>query len=149
MAKPVIVLAPGAWHPVSCFNNLTALLTAAGYETQTIVFPAVYRAREIKEPSLEHDITAVRAVVESLILAGREVVLVMHSWGGFPASSALEGLAQGVRHLVYMAAFVPGIGQRIVDLAETAPPSVMKIDVCYLFCLYPGMNTNTSRRNPG
>lgn len=60
MAKPVIVLAPGAWHPVSCFNNLTALLTAAGYETQTIVFPAVYRAREIKEPSLEHDITAVR-----------------------------------------------------------------------------------------
>lgn len=129
MTKPVIVLAPGAWHPVSCFDNLIELLTAAGYETQTVAFPALYRATEIKEPSLEHDIAAVRAVVEPLVNAGREIVLVCHSWGGFPVTSALEGLAQNVRHLVYMAAFVPAIGQRIVDLTETAPPTAMKADV--------------------
>lgn len=129
MAKPVIVLAPGAWHPVSCFDNLIAFLTAAGYETQTIVFPAVYHAAEIKEPSLELDIAAVRAVVEPLAQAGRDVVLVMHSWGGFPGSSALQELTQTVRHLVYMAAFVPAVGQRIVDLAETAPPSAVKVVV--------------------
>lgn len=130
MAKPVIVFVPGAWHPVSCLDNLTALLTAAGYETQTVVLPMIYRATEIKQPSLEPDITAVRAVVEPLVQAGREVVLVMHSWGGFPGSSALEGLTQNVRHLVYMAAFVPAVGQRIIDIADPMSPSTIKVVVC-------------------
>lgn len=130
MAKPVIVFAPGAWHPVSCLDSLTALLTAAGYETQTVVFPTVYHATEIKQPSLEPDIRAVRAVMKPLVQAGREVVLVMHSWGGFPGSSALEGYTQNVRHLVYMAAFVPAVGQRVIDIAEPAPPSAVEAVVC-------------------
>lgn len=129
--RPVIVFAPGAWHPVNTFDSLAALLAADGYESQTIAFPAIHRATEISEPSLALDIAAVRAVIEPLVEAGREVVLVMHSWSGVPGNSALEGLtigertalgkAGGVRHLVFMTAFVTRVGQCLLDLSGPLP----------------------------
>lgn len=79
MTKPVIIFAPGAWHPANSFATITPILTVNGYECDAVAFPSVYRGEAIKEPSLAQDIAAVREVVTPFVDAGREVVFVIHS----------------------------------------------------------------------
>lgn len=150
--KPVIVFAPGAWHPANTFDSLAALLATDGYESQTIAFPAIHRTIKIKEPSLALEIAAARGVIEPLVEAGREVVLVMHSWGGVPGNSALGGLTVrerkalgktgGVRHLVFMAAFVARIGQSVSDLSGPLPWLTIDVCQCFLTPLFFGFRVD-------
>ncbi|KAJ9414659.1 hypothetical protein QL093DRAFT_2569427 [Fusarium oxysporum] len=61
------------------------------------------------------DVTVIRAAVEQPLAAGKEIVLVCHSYGGIPGSAAAEGyqvherhekgLPGGIKHIVYLAAF--------------------------------------------
>lgn len=65
-------------------------------------------------PSMLDDIAAVRSAVTKLVESGKEVVMVMHSGGGFIGSNAIEGLGikargeakGGVIKLVFLAAAV-------------------------------------------
>ncbi|KAK7419581.1 hypothetical protein QQZ08_010794 [Neonectria magnoliae] len=93
--KPVFLLVTGAWHPPQCYEPLQTDFTALGYEC---VIPQM--------PSMGHDKNGVTwqadkaKVVEAAtpyFEAGREVVLVAHSYGGIPASAATEGQGIGER----------------------------------------------------
>lgn len=137
MPKPVLVFAPGGWHPSNTYDPITTLLTADGYECHPIAFPSVYRATEIKDKSLETDIAAIREIVEPVVEAGRDVVLVVHSWAGFPCNSGLTGLTKneraqqgedgGVGHLFFISAFLPKVGQSVAGIVGL--PSWTAIDV--------------------
>ncbi|KAL9051755.1 MAG: hypothetical protein Q9162_005807 [Coniocarpon cinnabarinum] len=96
------------------------LLRKAGYET-VIAEHAATGAPNRSPPessSMKDDITAIRQTVEKHVDQGRDVVMVLHSSGGFLGSEAIEilskssramaGKAGGVVHIIFVtAATVP------------------------------------------
>lgn len=130
MAKPTLIFAPGAWYPPTAFDPLIEKLASDGYKCYTVAFPSIQQATEVKDLSL--DIAAIRAFAEPAADAGEEVVLVVHSWAGLPVSSALEGLSRthrekdgktgGVIKICYISAFIPEVGQSLLDAVGGVPP---------------------------
>lgn len=121
MSKPTLIFAPGAWYPPTAFDPLIAKLP--DYTCHTIAFPAIQQATTVTD--LQLDISAVRTLVEREADAGRDVVIVLHSWAGLPVNSALDGLSKdarekegkegGVVRLVFIAAFIPELGESLVN----------------------------------
>ena len=77
------------------------------------------------------DASAIASAITDLADKGKDVVLVMSSYGGLPgteaasglsgASRAKKGLQGGIISLVYIAAFIPQIGQCVKELTGGMP----------------------------
>lgn len=90
--KPDIVLIPGAWHTGDCFDRIVPLLKGKGYSVTALTLPSVGA-----EPPLENfdqDVHLIHGVVEGLADAGKDVVVVMHSYGGIPRTVAMKACRQ-------------------------------------------------------
>lgn len=115
--KPIFVLAPGAWHTPDCYEILEGKLRAQGYETRAVAYPSV--GAEPPNKGLYDDAAALRAEIEVHANQGRQVIVVVHSYGGLVGAEAVKGLGYkqrkaegktgGVTLLVYLAAFVVSI----------------------------------------
>ncbi|OKL63868.1 hypothetical protein UA08_00634 [Talaromyces atroroseus] len=128
MSKPSLIFCPGAWYPTSAFNPLIERLP--GYTSHTVAFPSIHEATTVRD--LQPDIEAVRSLVQRESDQGREVVIISHSWSGLPVSSALDGLSRaqrekagqkgGVVKLIFLSAFIPDVGQSLLQaFGGTAP----------------------------
>lgn len=84
-------LVHGAWHGPWTFDLLRAELEGRGYSTSVSSLPSV--GTTDPEIGLYDDGAAVRADLERLVDAGKEVVLVAHSYGGLATSNGVEGLS--------------------------------------------------------
>jgi pimeloyl-ACP methyl ester carboxylesterase len=114
--KPEFIFIPGAWHSPSSFSPVTTLLTARGYISHGIALPSVGASPALK--SFDLDVEAIRNTVNSVLSSGKDVVLVMHSYGSIPTGEALASYveqlesgaeAQGkgrVLRLVYVTCFI-------------------------------------------
>jgi len=121
-SKPTIVLVPGAWHTPDGFDKLVVLLEAAGYATQGVNLPSIGVSPGLPDFSL--DVTAIKAAVSSVIDGGKDVVVVLHSYGGIPGTEALQGLGKkeragkgekfGVARIVYIASFAIKAGESMI-----------------------------------
>lgn len=110
--KPIFVLAPGAWHTPDCFELIQDKLHAQGYETRGVVYPSV--GAEPPDKGLFDDAAALRAEIEMHANQERQVIVVVHSYGGLVGAEAVKGLGHkqrktegkngGVTLLVYLAA---------------------------------------------
>ncbi|KAF9873852.1 hypothetical protein CkaCkLH20_08586 [Colletotrichum karsti] len=120
--KPTFVLAPGAWHKAApSYAPVEQILSSKGYPAVAVEYPSV--GAEPPTKGLNDDAAAVRAVVEKLADEGKEVVLVVHSYGGLVGANAVEGLGYkqrakegkkgGVITFVYLSAFVVPAGKSI------------------------------------
>jgi hypothetical protein len=139
MSKPTLVFAPGAWYPATAFNPIIDKLTQGpdGYTCHTVAFPSVQQATTVRD--LQPDIAAVRALVEPELDAGRDVVVISHSWSGLPVNSALDGLGKadrekdgktgGVVKLVFISAFIPDVGESLIGAFGGTPPDWYVRDV--------------------
>ena len=105
-----VVLVHGAWHGGWCWERVVTELSARGVDARTVDLPLT---------TLFEDANAVRAVVAPLAEAGHDVTLVGHSYGGAVITQA--GETPGVAHLVYVAAFLPDVGESVSALAHGAP----------------------------
>ena len=91
--KPTILVIPGAWFPSSTYQPLLDVLEKAG-------FPTMYsRLTSLNPPdpsttSIAADAAAIRekALLPLIEDQGKEVVLVMHSYGSLPGGAAAIGL---------------------------------------------------------
>ena len=124
-SKPTIVLIPGAWHTPAHYEDLLSLLEKAGYETKAIQLPSV----DSSNPNEQSVIGDVQAIHEKLLLplldAGKDILLVMHSYGGCPGGAAAKNLSKGIRTtgggivgLVFIAAF---LGSENTSLLSSLP----------------------------
>jgi pimeloyl-ACP methyl ester carboxylesterase len=95
MAKPTIVLVPGAWHKGSIYSPTASLLESHGYPTICLDLPSAGAVPP--NTSFDGDVSAIRDCLTSLISQDKEVVLVSHSYGGFPAGEAPKGLSKKER----------------------------------------------------
>ncbi|OJZ89217.1 hypothetical protein ASPFODRAFT_129226 [Aspergillus luchuensis CBS 106.47] len=123
---PTIVLVPGAWHQPSSYSLFTTALRRLGYEVHV---PRLLTLNGSRPPNagLEEDSDLVRNYVESLVSAGREVLVLLHSYGGQVGTNALsdglginsrraEGLPGGIVQLVYISGFAVTEGTSMMDV---------------------------------
>lgn len=124
--KPTIVLVPGAFHSPIHYAALIGLLKVAGYTVVSQRNPSC----DSKNPDSQTTAKDADAIRNNLILpqieAGKDVIVLSHSYGGSPGSAAAKGLSKverrasgkkgGVIGLLYIAAILPPEGRSLLSL---------------------------------
>jgi pimeloyl-ACP methyl ester carboxylesterase len=96
-AAATIVLVHGAWTDASSWNKVIPILQAEGLSVI---------AGQLPLTSIVEDVAATTCAMADV---EGPIVLVGHSWGGMAVTEA--GESQKVSALVYVAAFVPDVGE--------------------------------------
>ncbi|KAH6893378.1 Alpha/beta hydrolase fold-1 [Thelonectria olida] len=123
MTKPTILFVPGAWHTPAHYQSFLQKLQDAGYSTSSKQLPSV-GAAEPEKQTVAADAAFIR---ENLLLPdieqGKDVILIMHSYGGCPGADAAKGLSKaertaagktgGIVGLIFMCAFVANEGDSL------------------------------------
>ena len=107
MASKTVVLVHGGFVDGSGWQGVYDVLKKDGYTVSVVQHPTL---------SLEDDAAATRRVIDA---QSEPVVLVGHSYGGAVITEA--GNDPNVAALVYIAAFVPDMGQSVNDLIGGFP----------------------------
>jgi pimeloyl-ACP methyl ester carboxylesterase len=117
------VLVHGAWHGGWCWRDTAAALRAAGHHVFTPTHSGVgERAHQSAENiTLETHIRDVCGCLEWEEL--QDVVLVGHSYGGMVITGVADRMAERIRALVYLDAFVPEHGDSLNALLPKALPA--------------------------
>jgi pimeloyl-ACP methyl ester carboxylesterase len=125
-SKPALVLVHGAWHNAKCWDGIKAELEKLGYE---VVTPSLLSM--VQRPAVAshmEDVAVVRKEIETLVNAGKEVVVVMHSYGGLAGGGAIEGLEKGtapkggVIAALFLTAFLAPKGLSLLSQFDSTPP---------------------------
>ncbi|KAJ5186094.1 hypothetical protein N7491_006035 [Penicillium cf. griseofulvum] len=134
--NPVFVFVPGAWHAADTFDVVRDLMHRRGFATKAISTPSVGACPPDK--GLHADIEHTHAVLKEMVEAGRQVVVVNHSYGGIVGAGAVQGLGYaqrckaglpgGVIMVVWLAAFVTPKGKTVMDMlgGNLAPWMIVK-----------------------
>lgn len=112
MSKPTFVLVHGAWHDPGHWGPLAKVLNSHGYKTITPKLPSVIDpdVADVKIiQSQDPDISAVRMAILHELNHGSNVIVVPHSYGGTPTSSALRDLGQEARSAAGFSTYVEAI----------------------------------------
>ena len=120
MAPTTILFVPGYWEGPKPFEKVSSLLQSSGFDTATAVLKSTGTTSP-GNPGMRDDITAIREVVEKLVDGeDRDVVMVLHSAGGFLGANATEGLdvparkakglTGGVSKMVFLAGAIFPVG---------------------------------------
>jgi len=121
-----IVLVHGAWHGGWCYRHTAAALRKMGHEvftpTQTGVGERAHQANE--NITLETHIRDVVGCIETEEIS--DIVLVGRSYGGMVITRVADRMADRIKALVYLDAFVPGDGESLMALQQKTlePPAV-------------------------
>ena len=114
---PTIVFVPGFWEGSAPFSHVASLLQAEGYPTEIATLPSTGTVSP-GNPSMHDDVAAIRSTIINLVEKGQDVVLVLHSAGGFLGSNAIEGLSLKARQEKKL----PGGVSKIVFVAGAVFP---------------------------
>ncbi|GAA3116480.1 alpha/beta fold hydrolase [Nonomuraea salmonea] len=107
------VLVPGAWQAGWVWQPVARRLRAAGHEAVTLTLPGLADGDRRDGRHLSETVDHVVAEIERRDL--HDVVLVGHSWGGYPITGAAHRVAHRLARIVYYNAFVPARGVPFVD----------------------------------
>jgi pimeloyl-ACP methyl ester carboxylesterase len=105
------VLVHGGWSGAHGFRHIRHRLAAASHEVFTPSLTGIGERVHLASPLVNLS-THVRDVVNQVLyedLTG--IVLVGFSYGGFVITGSVEHIAERIRHLVYLDAFVPDNGE--------------------------------------
>lgn len=80
MEKPTFVFIHGIFHTASCYDSLITFLEPHGYECVAITHPSVGCKPVVHD--FTNDVDFIRKKVQSLSDEGKEIIVVMHSYGG-------------------------------------------------------------------
>ena len=111
------VLVHGGWTGAHGFHRVRPLLVAEGHDVFTPSLTGVGERAHLLSPLVDltthvHDVVNV-VLYEDL----DEIVLLGFSYGGAVVTAALAHLADRIREVVYLDAFVPGDGDTVAELA--------------------------------
>jgi pimeloyl-ACP methyl ester carboxylesterase len=109
------VLVHGAWHGSWCWDRVAASLRTAGHVVDVVDLPGRDDPAVAAVTTLDDNVSALITRIEA---ASSRVILVAHSLGGVTATQAAELVPDRIGLLIYLAAFVPGSGQAMADLAS-------------------------------
>ena len=142
VSRPTIILVHGSWQSPEVFTFLIPRLEKAGYSVFAPSLPSSGANPPLK--NFDEDVKVIRSTVRSVLDSGKDVVIVMHSYGAIPGCEALKGLkdeggppAQGrynsgkVLKLAFLAAMVVPVGQSTwkAERGESFPGFECKVNV--------------------
>ncbi|KAK8081216.1 hypothetical protein PG997_009034 [Apiospora hydei] len=108
--KPTFLLVPGAWHTPAAFDLIREQLTHRGFESTAVDLLTVGPTDPLNQ-GVPEDAAAIRAELEKLVSAGKEVMVVSHSYGGVPAAAAKGGVIM----VLHMTSFAAQVGSSLMD----------------------------------
>ncbi len=108
MSTAPIILVPGFWLGAWAWDEVAALLRAAGHDVTAITLPGLESADA--DRSSIHFTDHVDAIVRAIEAAGAPVVLAVHSASGFSGYAASDRVPERIAAMVY------------VDTAPGTPP---------------------------
>jgi pimeloyl-ACP methyl ester carboxylesterase len=108
-------LVHGAWYGGWCWRKLVPLLQQAGCEVHTPTLTGLGERAHLasRDVTLQTHVQDLQAVLHMYDL--QNVVLVGHSYSGIVISLLAEREQARIRQLIYLDAFVPETGKRLVD----------------------------------
>jgi len=114
-ARKIFVLVPGAFCGAWYWRRVSDRLEKAGHKVFPLTLTGLADRSHLmsKEINLDTHIADIANVVEWDDLA--DICLVAHSYGGFPASGALERIGNRVSSIVWVDAMKPADGQSFRD----------------------------------
>jgi pimeloyl-ACP methyl ester carboxylesterase len=112
--SPTVVLVHGAWHGAWCWDEVALRLRADGRAVVAVDLPSVAGSGDMYDDA--------RVVRDAIAAIDGDTVVVGHSYGGVVITEAVAGL-EGVRHLVYLTAFMLDEGESLADVAGRTPPA--------------------------
>jgi hypothetical protein len=117
-APKTFLLVHGAWHGGWCWRRVADLLQKRGHKVFTPTFTGVGERSHLmsKDIVLDTHITDIVNVIKWEDL--NNVCLVVHSYGGWPGSGAIEQVLDRISSIVWLDAFKPENGQRGFDFAS-------------------------------
>ncbi|KAK0119922.1 hypothetical protein ONS95_011347 [Cadophora gregata] len=130
------VLVPGSFSPTTFFERVTPLLENRGYSVHpTALQSAGERPSDQGPATFQEDAAYIHSALLQLVEQGKNVVLAMNSYGGFPGTEATKGLSKGEREkegkdggvvaLVYLASFIPAVGMSLrKSMGDDLPDSI-------------------------
>jgi hypothetical protein len=137
MDNLAFVLVPGSFSGPWIYEKVIPVLTAPPYSLPPSAIhqfglPSATPTRPEGPATLEDDVAALRAVLEPLADSGKSIVLVLSSYGGFPGTEASYGLSiasrsklgkpGGISVMVYLAAYMPCVGESVVSMLNHPVP---------------------------
>lgn len=130
--KPTIVLVHGAWHTADYWSLVTSQLKEYGYSFQAIQLPST--GGDLAT-TVEEDAAHIRKTIYELAAAGKDVILVLHSYGGIPGTESAKGMLKkdreaeqksgGIISIVYVTAFLLPLGASLGSFLGDMPPWVI------------------------
>lgn len=137
--KPTILLVPGAWHTPAHYSTLLKLFESSSYPTTSSALPSVTSSTPLAV-TVSTDIDFVRdTLILPLLDAGKDVIVLSHSYGGFVGGAAAKGLSKseraaegkegGVVGLIFVAAFLGKEGQDLLGAVGGTPDPRIDVDV--------------------
>ncbi|KAG4439099.1 hypothetical protein IFR05_005441 [Cadophora sp. M221] len=143
--KPTLIFLPGAWHSPSVYDAVISKLTTYGYPSQALPLQAIIGRPAVT--TLQPDIDALNTAVLAQVEAGKDVIVVGHSWSGMIVGGALEGLSKtarqkegkkgGVVKLAFIAAFVPLEGVSLIQAFGGGIPDFYDVKEPWVSALMP------------
>ena len=115
MTTSAMVLVHGAWGGSYGFRKVRPLIWGAGREVYTPSLTGIGERSHLTSPQVRLS-THVSDVVNTVLYEDLEdIVLLGFSYGGMVVTGALEHIADRVKHMVFLDAFVPNDGESVMD----------------------------------
>ncbi|KAH7092469.1 Alpha/beta hydrolase family-domain-containing protein [Paraphoma chrysanthemicola] len=89
---PTLLFIPGAWHKPTCFHKVIDILQHR-YHLKCVTV-TLSSTKGNPEATFKDDLDAARAVLTNETSAGRDVLLIAHSYGGMIGNSAIKGFTR-------------------------------------------------------
>ncbi|KAL8842035.1 MAG: hypothetical protein Q9176_002973 [Flavoplaca citrina] len=115
--RPTIILVHGGWSGPETFSLMVPGLEKAGYSVVAVSLPSSGTVPAV--PDFSADVDIIRSVVTSTLAIGKDVVLVMHSYGAVVGCEALKDIKRDEANLLMESDGVLRVGQ-VVKLAFIA-----------------------------
>ncbi|KAI6357365.1 hypothetical protein MCOR25_007668 [Pyricularia grisea] len=152
--SPTLVISPGSFAPAALYTEFVAVLKKHGIESVVVSSPSVGRHEGKPPASMMDDADEIVRVVGELLNAGKEVVLLAHSYGGIPAAQSMERLSikqrtaagkkDGVAKMIYLTAIALPVGASSMDSFNPKDaPHLMKTDGEYMEVVPQGVVDTT------
>ena len=136
--KPTVLIVPGGWHVPIHYDPLTNILSSHGFPCVALMLPTVGASPPGKD--LYDDIAYISSQLEELVeKGGKEVIVIVHSYGGIPGTSAArpfvrkdraqQGKKGGVIGVLYISSWGMPKGKTTMEAVEGLNIDWMKIDV--------------------
>ncbi|ETN37393.1 uncharacterized protein HMPREF1541_08384 [Cyphellophora europaea CBS 101466] len=140
--KPAIVLVPGGGHLARSFAPLTTYLTSHSYTATPVDLPSnlitIDPSTSAAFPTTyEADVAAVASAITTHADAGKDVVVLFHSYGGVPGNTACKDLLKasrqaqgkpgGVVHQIYFSSMALPLGMSPRKLAGGELPHILEL----------------------